>query len=103
MVLPVFSHTKSCKTANSSIFPVTKLTSSGRIFWERWIRIHTDRGVKVIISGSSSKLLSSEVATLLTGRQISFHVHPFSFRGFMFSQGQSLTFHTVKVSFPECL
>ena len=32
MVHPVFSHTKSCKTANSSTFPVTKLTSSGRIF-----------------------------------------------------------------------
>lgn len=71
---------------------------SGRIFlfldeiqdipsWERWIRVRTDQGVKVIISGSSSKLLSSELATLLTGRQISFHVHPFSFREFIVSQG----------------
>ena len=55
--------------------------------WERWIRVRTDQGVKVIISGSSSKLLSSELGTLLTGRQISFHVHPFSFREFIFSQG----------------
>ena len=71
---------------------------SGRIFlfldeiqdipsWERWIRVRTDQGVKVIISGSSSKLLSSELATLLTGRQISFHVYPFSFREFIFFQG----------------
>jgi len=55
--------------------------------WERWVRVRTDQGVKVIISGSSSKLLSSELATLLTGRQISFHVYPFSFREFMFFQG----------------
>ena len=56
-------------------------------FWERWIRVRTDQGVKVIISGSSSKLLSSELATLLTGRQISFPIHPFSFSEFIFSQG----------------
>ncbi len=55
-------------------------------FWERWVRIRTDQGVKVIISGSSSKLLSSELATLLTGRQISFNVHPFTFREFIFCQ-----------------
>ena len=55
-------------------------------FWERWVRIRTDQGVKVIISGSSSKLLSSELATLLTGRQISFNVHPFTFREFIFYQ-----------------
>jgi len=71
---------------------------SGRIFlfldeiqnipsWERWVRVRTDQGVKVIISGSSSRLLSSELATLLTGRQISFPIHPFSFSEFIFSQG----------------
>lgn len=71
---------------------------SGRIFlfldeiqdvssWERWVRIRTDQGMKVIISGSSSKLLSSELATLLTGRQISFNVHPFTFREFLSYQG----------------
>ena len=55
-------------------------------FWERWVRIRTDQNVKVIISGSSSKLLSSDLATLLTGRQISFNVYPFTFREFIFYQ-----------------
>lgn len=42
--------------------------------------------MKIILSGSSSKLLSSELATLLTGRHIPFHGHPFSFREFMSSR-----------------
>jgi len=47
--------------------------------WERWVRIKIDQGLKIILSGSSSKLLSSELGTLLTGRHISFSVYPFSF------------------------
>ena len=54
--------------------------------WERWVRVRTDQGMKIILSGSSSKLLSSELATLLTGRHIPFHVHPFSFGEFMSSR-----------------
>ncbi|MCP4668976.1 MAG: ATP-binding protein [Deltaproteobacteria bacterium] len=59
--------------------------------WERWVRVRTDQGLKVIVSGSSSKLLSSELATSLTGRQISFHIHPFSFCEFISSQGVGAT------------
>ena len=55
--------------------------------WERWARVRTDQGFKVIVSGSSSKLVSSNLATLLTGRHVSFHIHPFSFSEFISSQG----------------
>ncbi len=49
--------------------------------YEKWIRTYYDRGekVKFIISGSSAVLLSRELATLLTGRNISFTIFPFTF------------------------
>lgn len=36
--------------------------------------------VSIFITGSNAKLLSGELATLLTGRYVSFYVMPFSFR-----------------------
>ena len=41
------------------------------------------RTKKVIITGSNSKLLSGELATVLTGRYIDFTLFPFSFREFL--------------------
>ncbi len=53
--------------------------------WEKWIRIMLEKGenVKVIITGSSSKLSSKELATVLTGRTISVKVFPLSFGEFL--------------------
>ena len=49
--------------------------------WESFVRRMLDsRTVRVIITGSSAKLLSREVATSLRGRSISTEVLPFSFR-----------------------
>ncbi len=48
--------------------------------WEKFVRFLLDRDQKVVISGSSSKLLSKEIATSLRGRSVSIRVHPFSFR-----------------------
>ena len=36
--------------------------------------------MSIFITGSNAKLLSGELATLLTGRYVSFYVMPFSFR-----------------------
>ena len=47
--------------------------------WERFVRRLHDQGYKVFISGSNSKLLSSELATHLTGRYIKTELYPFSF------------------------
>jgi len=60
--------------------------------WERFARGVHERGeAKIIVSGSSSKLLSAELATLLTGRHIMFCIHPLSFREF-------LKFHDLGIS-----
>ncbi|ASJ13661.1 ATP-binding protein [Thermococcus radiotolerans] len=48
--------------------------------WERFVRYLLDTGHMVFISGSSSKLLSKEIATQLRGRSIAVRVFPFSFR-----------------------
>ncbi|WP_456423192.1 ATP-binding protein [Thermococcus sp.] len=46
--------------------------------WERFVRYLLDRGHGVILTGSSSKLLSKEIATVLRGRAITLHLYPFS-------------------------
>lgn len=50
--------------------------------WEKWIdRIKSK--YKIFITGSNSKLLSSEIATILTGRSISLSLTPINFREFL--------------------
>lgn len=62
--------------------------------WEKWIRTHydQDRNMKFVISGSSSVLLSQELSTLLTGRNLSFTVFPFSFAEYIRYQGITIAF-----------
>ncbi|MEK6792903.1 MAG: ATP-binding protein [Nanoarchaeota archaeon] len=47
--------------------------------WERFVRTCLDDGIRVFLSGSSSKLLSKEIATSMRGRNISYNIYPFSF------------------------
>ena len=58
--------------------------------WEKAIRKLRDSGqFKVYVTGSSSKLLSSELASLLTGRHLSYKLHPLSFREYLAFKGIS--------------
>lgn len=66
--------------------------------WETWIKYHYDQRkgqIKFIITGSNSQLLSSEFASLLSGRVIEKKLYPFSFaeilrhRNIDFSDGQA--------------
>lgn len=51
--------------------------------WEKWVRRAVDlKECKVFATGSSAKLLSSEFATVLSGRGLGFLVLPFSFSEF---------------------
>ena len=50
--------------------------------WEKWLdRIKTK--YPILITGSNSKLLSSEISTILTGRSLSLGLTPFNFSEFL--------------------
>ena len=58
--------------------------------WERTIRKENDiqRDQKIVVSGSSSRIISGSYATLLTGRNLTFFVRPLSFRDYVsFTEG----------------
>lgn len=57
-------------------------------YWERFVRNLVDsEGIQVFVSGSSSKLLSMEVATSLRGRTLPYYIYPFNFKEFLRAKG----------------
>jgi predicted AAA+ superfamily ATPase len=60
--------------------------------WERYIRrIHDTLNVRIFVTGSSSRLLSKEIATSLRGRTLTYEIFPFSF-------AEYLRFHAIEVN-----
>ena len=55
--------------------------------WERFISRLYNQGYKIYITGSNANLLSSELATVLTGRYVEAKIYPFSFREFLMYRG----------------
>jgi hypothetical protein len=56
--------------------------------WEQFIRRITQRkDVRIFLTGSSSKLLSREIATSLRGRTLSYNLFPLSLREFLIAEG----------------
>ncbi len=55
--------------------------------WERFVRRLHEEGYKIFVTGSNAKLLSSELATHLTGRYFKIELYPFSFREFLRFEG----------------
>lgn len=51
--------------------------------WEVFVNRLYSSGYKVFITGSSSKMLSTEIATTLRGRSMTFHISPFSFKEYL--------------------
>jgi len=57
--------------------------------WQVFVKSHYERKkVKFIVTGSNSRLLSSEFITLLSGRTIPVEVYPFSFSEFIRAKGE---------------
>lgn len=50
--------------------------------WETYVRQKLDEGCKIVITGSNASLLSRELGTKLTGRQITKELFPFSYAEF---------------------
>ncbi len=72
--------------------------------WERWVRTKYDLDdkIKFVITGSSASLISAELSTLLTGRNLSFKIMPLSFSEFIeFSSTKSLQDYLKFGGFPE--
>jgi len=72
--------------------------------WEKWIRTKYDlnENIKLIVTGSCASLLSKELSTLLTGRNISFTIMPLSFNEFVdFTKSENLELHMKYGGFPE--
>jgi len=79
-----------------------KLTSEGKTYlfldevqevkdWEKAVNsFMTDFDVDLYVTGSNSRMLSSEISTYLTGRYISFRVFPLSFTEYLEFRKQSL-------------
>ena len=57
--------------------------------WEKWLSRMFEK-VKFVISGSSSALLSSEIATAITGRSIELELFPFSFKEYVLFKDKTL-------------
>ncbi len=50
--------------------------------WDIWVSKLYRRGINLFITGSNAKLLSNEMASLLTGRYIQINIMPFSYKEF---------------------
>ena len=56
--------------------------------WEKFINRKYEQGVKIFVTGSNAKLLSSEISTSLTGRNKLIELFPFSFSEYLLFQGR---------------
>jgi predicted AAA+ superfamily ATPase len=63
--------------------------------WEKFVRrIHDTLNVQLFITGSSSKLLSKEIASSLRGRTITYEIFPFSFKEYLKFKQITINLHS---------
>jgi len=58
--------------------------------WEKFINRIYEKGIKVYVTGSNAKLLSSEISTSLTGRNKVIELFPFSFTEYLKFQNNNI-------------
>jgi len=76
---PMLLEMKKMKESRTLVMDEVQLVEG----WERFVRRVHDEGYKVILTGSNARLLSSELATHLTGRYISTELYPFSYAEYL--------------------
>ncbi|MGK5083393.1 ATP-binding protein [Bdellovibrionota bacterium FG-1] len=69
--------------------------------WELFINRLKRKGLNILVTGSNGKLLSLELATHLTGRQLTIELMPFSFGEYLCFQGIPLPASLSQVSTEE--
>jgi hypothetical protein len=63
-------------------------------YWQHFVRrLYDQENVEICITGSSSKLLSKEIATQLRGRTLTYFIFPYSFKEFLKAKGVVLERH----------
>ena len=69
--------------------------------WELFVRrVYDTKNIQIFITGSSSKLLSSEMATSLRGRTLTYEIFPFSFKEYLTYKDIEINLYSTKsVSF----
>jgi len=68
--------------------------------WSKWVRRMADQNenIKLVITGSSAKLLSREIATELRGRTLSVKLFPLSFKEYLGVKGVSVDLRQILYS-----
>lgn len=63
--------------------------------WEKFVRrMHDTEAGRIFLTGSSAKLLGSELATSLRGRTLLYEVFPFSFKEYLRFQAVGINLHS---------
>lgn len=84
------------------LYPKTKIEDCYFLFdeiqningWEKFVRrIFDSISKKIFITGSNAKLLSTEIATSLRGRTITYTVYPLQLKEYLYFQGVSVDFY----------
>ena len=63
--------------------------------WEKFVNRMYEQGIKIFVTGSNAKLLSSEISTSLTGRNKLIELYPFSFSEYLHFIGNNYNLERV--------
>lgn len=67
--------------------------------WEKFVRRIADMKYRVSITGSNSKMLSSEIASTLGGRFVIMNIYPYSFAEYLIANGKEKNYlNTISTS-----
>lgn len=70
--------------------------------WEKVVNtLASDFDVDIYITGSNSRMMSSEISTYLTGRYITFHIYTLSFEEYLMFKKSYMTLKNLKQEFSQ--